>query len=919
MSKNEQITIVTPSFEKHFVQYCEMIESLDRHCSDLDRVRIVVVVEEKNRELFSGFLDNYPRIASKVILTEDVLARFGAVETPGKFLGRAGKFLFQALKKFGGLLEAETEWSLVLDSETVFVKDFSILEVLQDYKERKYVFYTQTAPRGELWTRGDSHRVNCNVEAVLGVPVRDAWFMECFHWFYEKSKVEHLLNDVMGELFFRAIQDPSYGKFDLFENVIYYAYLRAYHAQEYTFLDFKAVLDAHLPPQIAARFELSKLPFALFGNDYLLSIFRPSEIALLTGLFKAYKIPFLRLDPPYFHTDYLKNLKALPHLVATVSSHHQIWLKKKIAVCISGEFRHLIHRVPEQQIRFLKAFLSGVECDVFIHGWHDPNEALIVEELQPKRHLFEHAPDVDELAAKIRYREPLLKDGRDRGSLLMFYSMQKCFELIGDLRDDYEYVVRIRPDIFMERSLKELLVSICDEGDFQPEAVYVPSHFHSKGINDQFALGRMEKMERYFHSFDYAKAHLADHPFNPEMVLLRNLLESKASVCLVHAPYALLRHLPMRVDTIHEALRVQRDVWWSRNDGLPLYTDLSAFLAEKLKSIDVVLTGQLATKLYLPLGDGALVEAMSVDYDPMWRCCLLRPINGLMTALHFEICDGAIVPGTRPAQFMFLFLEGDDYVLSQWNVIEGKLINERIVLAGDAVRAVTPPRPDVLNLAWRLNRNLIDGQPLAEKITLVTHDAGPAAQAAPPAVAGSAMSHKIADLTSDMLSLHAGAKAGTAPGVAGQVLQQMLMPDNFLGKLLTRAFARVLRPEPVSVFTLGEDGMRSNSLVTVDGIVHVRPQRPCHALFGPYIDLDAGHYYAEFFFDAVQGGEVTIDVRADGLEDIARRSIAVGGNAGISIEWTLPRSASHVEIRLAAGGDFDGVLNCLLIRKSRRS
>jgi hypothetical protein len=709
------ITIVTPSFEKHFVQYSEMLETLVRHCTDLEKLKLSVIVERTNRQMFADLLARYPKIDSKILLTEDILESFDVCEAPGKFLSRAGKFTFQSIKKFGGLLNLETDWALVLDSETVFWNDFSIQEVLEDYKSRKYVFYTETEPRGELWTRGDAHQVNKNVGKALGVDATQHWYMEHFHWFYEKDKVEDMLNNKLGDFFYSAVREPSYEKVDFFENILYYTYLYTYHRDEYSFVDFEAEVKAYLPAEIGQRFELSSLPFSLFGNDYLLNILRPEEIVALAGLFAEYRLAFLRLEPPYFHTGYLRELKKLPHFIATISSHHQIWLKKKVAICVSGEFRHLVHRVPEQQIRSLLGFLSGVEYDIFVHGWVDPINPLVINELKPKRYKFEERPDFTEVAAKIKYREPRIKEKRDEGSLSMFYSMQKCFELIGDDIDEYDYVVRIRPDIFMERSLKEIMVSISDDGDLIPDAVYVPSHFHSKGINDQFAIGRVEVMRHYFHSFDFSLKEMAFSAFNPEMLLLKNLLDSGAKICLVNAPYALLRHLPHRVHDINHALHEQRRIWWSRDERLPLLTDVSDFLQDKLRSAESYLKGDLPYKLFLPMEGGSIVECRVVDWDPMWHCALMTPVNDMLTAFHFIVKAGKVVRVEESEGVFFCYKSGDSVVMSFWRIIKNKLVNEEIIVTDPILDEKNFPEDRELFLAWRIRQGLMAGVELASE------------------------------------------------------------------------------------------------------------------------------------------------------------------------------------------------------------
>jgi hypothetical protein len=142
---------------------------------------------------------------------------------------------------------------------------------------------------------------------------------------------------------------------------VYYLYIEKHHSAEYKLVDLKEEIDRLLPSEIASRFDLSQLPFSLFGNEYILNLIGPDEVSALRSLFDEYKLPFVRLEPPFFNTRYVPELMNLPSFVGTISSHHLIWLRKKIAVCISGEFRHIVHRTPEGQVRELLRFLSGVD------------------------------------------------------------------------------------------------------------------------------------------------------------------------------------------------------------------------------------------------------------------------------------------------------------------------------------------------------------------------------------------------------------------------------------------------------------------------------------------------------------------------------------------------------------------------------
>ena len=683
-----RLTIVTPSFEKHIVQFGHLVESIAEHCLDLDAVHLIAVVERVNQDAFASLLARYPRISSEIVLTEQVLEDFAIDATPGQFLRRVGKFTFQTIKKFGALLRAPSDWSLVLDSEGLFHKPFRALDLLRDYAERKYVFYTRTKPRTDLWRQSTGYDVTKNAGSALAMDSGDRWYMEYFHWFYETEKVRDLIRNRLWASFYELLRNPKSGPIDHFECILYYLYIERYHADEYQLIDLKAEIDALLPPEIARRFNLAELPFSLFGNEYILNILRPEEVKCLRPLFDKYKLAFVRLEPPSFDTRYLPALKALPSFVATISSHHLVWLRKRIAICVSGEFRHAVHRNPELQLRHLVGFLSGVECDVFVHGWSNTSEALILQELKPRAYKFEPRPSLGALKRRITIEEPNIKPGRDEGSLAMFYSIEACYRLLEPFVDDYDFVLRIRPDIFADRSLKEILVGISDEGDYLPDAIYVPQHFHSKGINDQLALGPARQMAVYMQTFSWIEARVEELFFNPETILLRHLVEANVPLAVIPVSYALMRSEPMRIDIVHRHVHEQKRVWWSRTDRLPLYQDVTAFFRDKLKAVDALMRRRVPRVIYFeaPAGAGsgggssrAVVRARSVDNDPALVALAFLERFGLLRLARFRFEDGTIrARRDRDQQYLFAFPEADELVLSEWRLHDGKFLNHRL-------------------------------------------------------------------------------------------------------------------------------------------------------------------------------------------------------------------------------------------------
>ena len=55
---DNRLTIVTPTFEKHYLQFAKMVKSISEKCLDKHKLEIIAVLEHKNIELFSKIVGN---------------------------------------------------------------------------------------------------------------------------------------------------------------------------------------------------------------------------------------------------------------------------------------------------------------------------------------------------------------------------------------------------------------------------------------------------------------------------------------------------------------------------------------------------------------------------------------------------------------------------------------------------------------------------------------------------------------------------------------------------------------------------------------------------------------------------------------------------------------------------------------------
>ncbi|WP_206245244.1 hypothetical protein [Novosphingobium terrae] len=688
-------TITVPTYERHFSRFHDFIESINLYCADKNLLDIIVVVESHNVLHIETMALQFPELNVRTVTTEHSLEIFNINERPSRFLSRVGKFTFQSIKKFGGLLHSATQWAIVLDSETLFVKSFSIADLVQTYAANPYVFYTKTDRRGDEWRNSLVDNVTTQCSSIMECDHPGRNYMELIFWFFDVSKVHAFMARHGSDLnSFLASANPS---MPIFENIMIYIFLQNNYEGEYNFVDFEEAWRSTVSPEIAQRYDLKKAPLSFLGADHATYTLRPSEVAKIAPFFDAYHVPFFRLEPFFISAEYLTEFLKIPSICCFVSSAHIPWLRKKIAICITGEFRN--PALTFDKVRHLSGFLTGCDYDLYLHGWHHPDEAVIIESLQPKASLFEHPPRhmFKEIDARIRHREPNVRPGRDIGSLAMFYSMERCFELVEASGEDYDFIIKLRPDVFFELPLWEILRAISAEGDLNRNSLYVPRGFHSQGLNDQIAIGGTDAMRVYMTTYSYARERVEDIYFNPEHILSLNMLNARMNIVQFHLNYALMRGEGYHPENITRILHAQHGVWWSAPCLFPAFENANTFFSDKAKATRFALDRPKALeRLYISQGfePAAVLELRWADLNPTAHLHKgeIRAQGSSVTIgdrWHFAgIRDGQIEEIAHVDRNVFVWKDEDRYVVVEWAAIDGKFERHMVSIQPDLAKEV---------------------------------------------------------------------------------------------------------------------------------------------------------------------------------------------------------------------------------------
>lgn len=178
--------------------------------------------------------------------------------------------------------------------------------------------------------------------------------------------------------------------------------------------------------------------------------------------------------------------------------------KPKIALCISGEPRCEFDTFAYIYNAFLTH--SKYDTDVYIHSL---KPILSLNLYQPKTYLIE--PNIENLIlkktlSKLKNYPNINFVGNCNNTILMYYSMHKCFSLI---EDRYDVYVRLRFDsLFNPKNDFSPLIDSVLNGKHE---IHIPKtheeHSHWKnlnlpgGYNDRFAIGNFNSMNVYFNTY----------------------------------------------------------------------------------------------------------------------------------------------------------------------------------------------------------------------------------------------------------------------------------------------------------------------------------------------------------------------------------------------------------------------------------
>ena len=183
--------IITPTFRGHFKFIGKYLESFTKYVVDPKSVVLCFTISEEEREEFEKIASKYPNAQIKICIFEKILKSFNINDTTDELIQKYGKFSFQTLKKLLTILYLQAPRCLILDSESMWIRECSMGKLFDDYFESPYLTVSSIhSKKWDSFTKQEIYNINYALEMKC-----QYWPLENFVWFYDIN----ILNDLVSE------------------------------------------------------------------------------------------------------------------------------------------------------------------------------------------------------------------------------------------------------------------------------------------------------------------------------------------------------------------------------------------------------------------------------------------------------------------------------------------------------------------------------------------------------------------------------------------------------------------------------------------------------------------------------------------------------------------------------------------------
>ena len=336
--------IVVPTYYIHFEYIDKLLESYDYFVDINNNVKVFFIVsDEKEANELKGrikkYLDKYNNIY--IYNFEKILKKYNINITSNKILEEVGRYTYQTIKKLYALHYLQLDQALVIDSESIFCNYFNLDDIFNKYFKKPYIFYS-VMPDTEIYRNFLDYKTSVNCSNLLNVDFSNKWFLEGFHWFYEKNIINDLFNYFNGKLFekiYLQCKNKDFIESAIFECILYYTYIYNYNYKyKYNFINSKDELMKCMKKKSIEEIKekmkkanLDFLPFSIHSIEFA----KYKDIIAYKNFYKKNRVEIARLGcganlfKPLAFCEICKQLD-LKIIVASDKCYENLfWLKHK--------------------------------------------------------------------------------------------------------------------------------------------------------------------------------------------------------------------------------------------------------------------------------------------------------------------------------------------------------------------------------------------------------------------------------------------------------------------------------------------------------------------------------------------------------------------------------------------------------------
>lgn len=368
--------ILTPTYIGHFQFIEPYLKSFDTYVTDKINVKQYFIINEDESLEFEKIIKKYPDIKIEVLYFEDLLKKFGINYTPSQLYEKFDKFTYQTLKKLYGILHIPEQECLIIDSESMFIKETRVHDLFEQNRSRKTIFFTKLSNRQS--TADFFYKLVKTHSRIL--EISDIWFLEHVNWFFEKKIIEDIIRHI-GSPIDIALKTYKIGVSikdcdrHLFEGLLYYGwiYKNKEKYNDYTICDIDEELKANLSNEDLAEYDrhfYKKFKGQAGRIEFALSLLNNHNINAFIGIYKRNNIQILRCETSTIQT-YLFQKELIDILdikILSCSQNHCFGLNSKntLKSLILNDAKLFKHWNNLRQTReFFKCFIYQLS-EIFI-------------------------------------------------------------------------------------------------------------------------------------------------------------------------------------------------------------------------------------------------------------------------------------------------------------------------------------------------------------------------------------------------------------------------------------------------------------------------------------------------------------------------------------------------------------------------